>query len=161
MSSTRKVFRSTRYRLALALAALAFWPAIAVSAPTIDRTTYFEFKGKACANAAGCQSVFTAVPVGKFLLVQRVTCVLILPSTAKISTLQLRQGVGNPPTVGGFQVLAPVQEVSDNGTTKNYLLNADTLIAVQAGEVPMVFVELRASATSIIANCSVLGTITN
>jgi hypothetical protein len=161
MSSTRTVSRRVRYRLGLALVGLAFWPAIAASAPTIDRTTYFEFKGKACSNAAACLSVFTGVPAAKFLVVQRVTCVLILPSTAQVTTLQLRQVSGNPPTTGGFQVLAPVQVISDNGTNKNLLLNADTLIAVNAGESPAVEVELRTVATSIIANCSVLGTFTN
>ena len=159
MSSTRS--KPAPYRFALAFFALTLWPAIATAAPITNRTTYFEFKGKACSNAAACQAIFTAVPVGKFLIVQRVTCVIILPSTAKIGTLQLREGSGSPFTVGSFQVIAPVAAVSDNGTTKNYLLNADTLIAVPANEAPAVYVELRASATSIIANCSVLGTITN
>ena len=162
MTSTRTTSTPIRRHTALALGAMALlWPAITAAqtvAPnaTTIAGTYYDSAFKACSNVGSCEVLLASVPIGKTLLVQRVSCVLFLPSTAKIGYLMLRRKISSG-SVQGSQFLAPVQEMSDSLGSKNYLLNAESMIAMGGNDRPAIFISLRA--TSFNATCSVHGTI--
>jgi hypothetical protein len=144
------------------MATALLWAALAAAQQSPNAVTingiYFDNAAKTCSpNVNQCELLFTVVPLSKVLVIQRVACVLALPSTAKIGGITLRRKVDN--VVTSFQVVAPYQEASDNGGTKNYLVNADTLLALQTGARPSIFVGLRASVPSMNVSCTIHGTL--
>jgi len=156
MDSISNIFRS----MIFAFSAGAFFFALAphaTAAPFIVGNNYSELAGRACGAAAFCDiNTFTAVPAGKTLTLNRITCRHELATAgAVISSLWGGRHPAAISSVALVQFLAPIQSLG-NG---RHLVNADVNIVTPAGQKPGVRLTTHASATTS-SVCTVAGTIT-
>jgi len=149
---------STARRAILATGVMTFlWPAIANAATTLGNV-YYDASGTTCGSAvSACELLLSSVPTGRTLLIERVSCRLAMPSTAKIDSLMLRRRSGT--TVPGFQYLAPLNAISTLDGRTHYLTNANAMLALSPGDRPSIRLTLRAATANPSLSCTVHGVI--
>ena len=131
------------------------WPAIANAAALIGGV-YSDSASKQCGNGVfTCEMLLAAVPAGKTLIVDRVTCAVRVPSTAKISYMALRRSTTDLNVT--FQYLAPLNFVSTVGSETDYLLNADARLGLKTGERPSIRIVFRTATAFPNFTCTVAG----
>jgi hypothetical protein len=143
-------------------AAMSVPSAPARSAAVINGTHYMEYKHVLCDDKASCALPFAKVPVGKKLLVIRVTCKVVTGgATANLGTLTLAQASNaNPPTLQGTEAHIAPEVVSVNGGIRVHVANNEMFYLFTAGQTPFILAKAPVGTINN-ANCTLFGTIEN
>jgi hypothetical protein len=117
------------------------WPFVSAKSATVIKSTYFDYDFfNACQNNAACQALFSPVPSGKVLLIQRVSCLIAVgPSPRYVESIELQRLTSG--TLKGREFLT-VPLANPELSTRVYLLNHATMLAIPENQWPAIHINL-------------------
>jgi hypothetical protein len=134
-----------------AAAWFSFAPQQSQAAAIIGGGYYEEQIAKGCGNVAACSIAFSAIPAGKTLIVENVSCLIIATSGASPAIISLKLwGTGATNTFLNFP------EFFQQGDKKQWSFTMPLTKVYKAGTVPRATVEL-AFAAPLSFNCTISG----
>ena len=141
-----------------ALLSLA-WIAVARganAAPTISQGFYQEGSLVTCAsNANSCSLPYTAIPAGKTLIVQHISCTMQIggnQTPASISVRSLANGIQK-----NLNFLTATQVGATVNGVRTFHLNDPAQLVILAGEQPQVFTQIATPTSPYTVRCFVSG----
>jgi hypothetical protein len=124
--------------------------------PTISQGHYQEGSLVTCgSNVTSCALPYTAIPAGKTLIVQHISCTIQIGGNQSVANISVRSLANN--TQHNLNFLTVTQIGTTVNNVRTFHMNDTVQLVIPGGEVPQVFTEIATPTSPYAVRCYISG----